>query len=173
MKRAQGFSLIELLIVVAIILIIAAIAVPNLLRSRMAANESSAAQSERNISTASITYSTVYGIGFATEFSFLGPPVGGGTSPTSDGADLIDSALGSGFKSGYDFTTYEAADADGNGIFDTFTAVAIPIITDQTGKSTFCVDSTNVILKDPSGNNVTAGAPGQSCPAAGFQVLGN
>ena len=173
MKTARGFSLIELLIVVAIILIIAAIAVPNLVRSRMAANESSAAQSERNISTANITYSTVYGIGFASEFSFLGPPAGGGTSPTSDSADLIDSALGSGTKSGYDFNTYDALDVDGNGVFDTYTDVAVPLLTDTTGKSTFCVDSSNVIMKDPSGTNVAPGAPGRSCPAAGFQVLGN
>ena len=70
----RGFSLIELLIVVAIILIIAAIAIPNFLRSRIAANQASAIESLRVISTAEVTYSTTYGTGFSTSLSALGPP---------------------------------------------------------------------------------------------------
>ena len=65
MKKQKGFSLIELLIVVAIILIIAAIAIPNLLRSRMAANEASAVGSVRTLNTAQVTYSSTWGIGYA------------------------------------------------------------------------------------------------------------
>ncbi len=64
-KRDQGFSLIELLIVVAIILIIAAIAIPNLLRSRMAANEASAVGSIRTVNTAEVTFNSTYNDGFA------------------------------------------------------------------------------------------------------------
>jgi len=74
MNKEKGFSLIELLIVVAIILIIAAIAVPNLLKSKMAANEASAAATLRSVATANVTYSTSYGIGYAPSLVALGPP---------------------------------------------------------------------------------------------------
>ena len=71
MKKQKGFSLIELLIVVAIILIIAAIAIPNLMRSKMAANEASAVGSVRTINTAMVTYSSIWGIGYATQDTLL------------------------------------------------------------------------------------------------------
>src|SRR3990170_6130745 len=76
-SNTRGFSLIELLIVVAIILIIAAIAIPNLLRSRMAANESSAAGALRTIGTANVSYSSTYNAGYAGALSDLGPPAVG------------------------------------------------------------------------------------------------
>ena len=76
-SKKRGFSLIELLIVVAIILIIAAIAIPNLLRSRIAANEASAVGSLRTLNTAEITYNTTYPtIGFACSLGVLAPPSG-------------------------------------------------------------------------------------------------
>src|SRR6202142_565452 len=83
MRTQKGFSLIELLIVVAIILIIAAIAIPNLLRARMAANESSAVASIRTINTAMITYNSSYPtVGFAGTLASLGGSCTGATLPT-------------------------------------------------------------------------------------------
>lgn len=112
-NREKGFSLIELLIVVAIILIIAAIAIPNLLQSRQRANETSAVGALRTINTSEVTYQTTYGVGYAHSLGTLGPPGAGGTIYTCDEAGLLDSVLGCGgtggvgpcIKSGYSFTT--------------------------------------------------------------------
>ena len=90
--KQKGFSLIELLIVVAIILIIAAIAIPNLLRSRIAANEASAVESVRSIDTAEITYNSTYGTGFAP-LANLGGPNPCPNPPTATSACILDSFL--------------------------------------------------------------------------------
>src|SRR3979490_3404259 len=102
MKKQKGFSLIELLIVVAIILIIAAIAIPNLLRSRMAANEASAVGSLRTLNTAAVTYFASYGHYPLTLRNFGSSPTG---TPNEEGAALVDDVLAKGGrKSGYLFT---------------------------------------------------------------------
>src|SRR5665213_4246694 len=109
-KQQKGFSLIELLIVVAIILIIAAIAIPNLLRSKMAANEASAVGSLRALNTACLEYSTTYG-GYPHLLSNMGPA----TPATSTSAELIDSVLATSTKTGYLFVYVPVStDASGN-----------------------------------------------------------
>jgi type IV pilus assembly protein PilA len=144
-KKQQGFSLIELLIVVAIILIIAAIAIPNLLRARMAANEASAVASLRTMNTALITYNSTYGM-YPVGLVNLAD-VTAGTNPTSTSADLLDPILGSNSaqKSGYSFT-YAAAGA--NNI--TYTINGNPLTPNQTGVRFFFTDQSAVIRYNTS-----------------------
>jgi prepilin-type N-terminal cleavage/methylation domain-containing protein len=137
----RGFSLIELLVVVAVILIVAAIAIPNFIQSRMRANESSAVQSLRNISTAQVVYSSTYGMNYAANLMVLS---GNGINPTSSAAGLIDDALASGHKSGYVFTyTPLLTDAFGNPI--TYSLAADPQASGSSGQRHFYTDQTCVI----------------------------
>jgi type IV pilus assembly protein PilA len=153
MRKQRGFSLIELLIVVAIILIIAAIAIPNLLRARMAANESSAVVSIRAIDSAEITYNAAYPVvGFAPNLAALG-----GVSPcipSSTTACIIDSVLAGGVKSGYNFS----AVGSGGPPAVQYYATAIPVAVNQTGIRSFCSFEDAVIRVQPNG----AGIPSEA-----------
>ena len=165
-----GFSLIELLIVVAIILIIAAIAIPNLLRARIAANESSAAASVRSIATAEVTYNATYPtLGYAATLANLGG-LPAGCTPSSVTACLIDSVLTAGVKSGYTFKA--TGFPSGSGINVSFVAGAAPSAFNQTGVRNFCSAEDGVIHFAPG----AAGAAPQDggaavCVAPAYQVL--
>ena len=155
MKSLQkGFSLIELLIVVAIILIIAAIAIPNLLRSRIAANQASAVGSCRTINTAMVTYATTYNTGYAGTLLAVGT---GATPPTASAAGLIDSVLAAGNKSGYTFA-YTAGSAVG-GRINTYTLTAVPQTVGTTGTNFNFTDETGVIRQSSTGAASAASSP--------------
>jgi type IV pilus assembly protein PilA len=164
MHKQKGFSLIELLIVVAIILIIAAIAIPNLLRSRIAANESSAVGSMRTINTAQVTYASTYPLqGFAPDLNTLGPGASTGGTATSAGAQLLDNVLGcsagtgSGSfcsKSGYQFAVTTTAGAP----ISTFTSAGNPLTWQQTGVRYFYSDASGVIRYNATTSATTADA---------------
>jgi prepilin-type N-terminal cleavage/methylation domain-containing protein len=148
-RRRNGFSLIELLIVVAVILILLAIAVPNYLRSRLMANEASAVQSLRTINTAEVSYSSSWGIGYAPLVNL------GGAIPcvaSQATACIIDSVLSTGFKSGYNFSTPTPAAlgtvAAPNPLYS---ASGVPFAIGQSGQRSFCSDQTAVIRADPIG----------------------
>lgn len=139
----NGFSLIELLIVVTIILIIAAIAIPNLLQSRMAANQASAVASCRGITASEVTYVALYNQGFASSLAAMGPPLGGGTASPS-AADLLDTSLASGTKSGYNYV-YSPGSVDSQGQYQAFTVNANPVKHNITGNGYYFADQTFVI----------------------------
>lgn len=151
MGRQKGFSLIELLIVVAIILIIAAIAIPNLLRSRIAANEASAVSGIRAITTAEHAYSAAYpDIGFTCSLSSLGPPPSGQT-PSTTGSDILDPVISAGIKSGYSFAL---ANCSGTPISN-YQSSAAPITVGGSGQRAFCSDGSGIIQYSTDGSVAT------------------
>ena len=142
-QGARGFSLIELLIVVAVILTIAAIAIPNFMRSKMAAHEGAAVAACRKITTAEIVYTTTYNVGFSPTLLSLGPPPAGGSVSASN-AGLLDQVIAAGTKHGYVFT-YAAIDANGDGNSESFTLNADPANPGVTGQRHFFTDQSGVI----------------------------
>jgi type IV pilus assembly protein PilA len=166
---SQGFSLVELLIVVAIILIIAAIAIPNFMRSRVAANQASAVGSLRTLNTAEFTYASTYGKGYSATLGYLGPPPSGASSDITH-AGIVDSVLsgtGSGgsaamtsTKSGYLFT-YSPGTVI-NGQILSYTINADPINRGTTGTNSYFVDQSGVIRQ-----NTTTQAGAADSPLAG------
>jgi type IV pilus assembly protein PilA len=167
-KKQKGFSLIELLIVVAIILIIAAIAIPNLLRSRMAAAQASAVGSIRTINTAAISYNSTYGNGFPPSIAAIGN--NGSTTVTCTNAELIDTVLTSKTKQGYTFilspgktqvTSSASSCSAGYGYSDGYMVTATPVTVGTTGQTSYCSDPSGVIRFNPTGT--TNAGPSPNC----------
>ena len=176
-NKQKGFSLIELLIVVAIILIIAAIAIPNLIRSRMAANEASAVATLRTLTTAFISYSTTYGNGLPPNLNVLQNPAVATAQADCNNAGLVDAVLAglapgtpqTFSKNGYGFTYIPVGNplaaspvlippctAPG---FNQVQVSALPLSVGGTGQRGFLIDNSGVITFTTNGTLPAAGAP--------------
>lgn len=165
----SGFSLIELLIVVAIILIIAAIAIPNLLKSKMAANEASAAESIHSVLIASSIYEVTYGNGFPPNFPTLGGPIGAVASCNQ--AQLLEPIIVNppNQKSGYTLS-YTGENGNVNPPagcapgFLGYLVTAVPITVGATGNRSFCSDEPGVIHVDVTGAPIASPAACDALP---------
>jgi prepilin-type N-terminal cleavage/methylation domain-containing protein len=147
-RKRRGFSLIELMIVIAIILIIATIALPKLNRAKMYAHETAAIKTMQTIHTAQTQYQSQFGR-FATSLTELGPPQSGQPGPQS--ADLIDNNLATGEKSGYKFTV--------TGNQAGYVISAVPVAYNSTGSRTFYSDQTMQIRQNYGPEPATAQSP--------------
>jgi len=164
MKRQCGFTLMELMIVVALILIIAAIAIPSMKEAKINADETSAVGSIRAINTAEVSYQAAYG-GYADSLANLGGAEPCTKSPTT--ACLLDQSLTGGVKAGYNFVALGNNPA--GGMSTGYVVGAAPVVFDRTGKRLFCSTDKNVIRADLNAGGSTIPPDGAQC--AGFTAL--
>jgi len=164
MKHQRGFTLLEMLIVVTIVLIIAAITIPSLVDSKIRANEASAVASVHAINVAEESYQAAYG-GYAEALANLGG--GEPCAKSAATACLLDQSLAGGVKSGYNFAAVGGNPA--NGMSTSYVVGAAPVVFDRTGKRMFCSTDKNVIRADPNAAGSTAPPDGQQC--ARFSAL--
>jgi type IV pilus assembly protein PilA len=162
MWRQGGFTLMELMIVIALILIIAAIAIPSMIDSKMNADEASAVASIRAIGTAEVAYQAAYG-GYANTLENLG-----GAEPCTKSAEtacLLDQSLAGGVHSGYNFAAIGGNAADGQNT--SYAVGAAPEVFDRTGKRMFCATEKNVIRVDLNTGGSTTPPNREQCAAFG------
>jgi type IV pilus assembly protein PilA len=164
MTYQRGFTLLELMIVIALIMILAAVAIPCLTDSKISTNEASAVASLRAISTAEVSYQAVYG-GYAESLANLG-----GADPCTKSAEtacLLDQSLAGGMKSGYRFVAVGGNPSGGSNT--SYATGAAPEVFDRTGRRQFCSTDKNVIRVDlnTSGSTIPPGA--EQC--ASFSAL--
>jgi type IV pilus assembly protein PilA len=149
----EGFTLIELLIVMSVMLILMTLAVPQLLKLRKQANQTSAIQSVRTIAQAELQYNSAYPAnGFACSLANLGGDPKSG-APTAQAAQLIEPALSTGQKSGYTFgiTNCSKVTVNNQDMYTSFEITAVPQSIGKTGDLGFCSDENNTIRQDPQG----------------------
>jgi type IV pilus assembly protein PilA len=162
MKRHSGFTLIEMLIVIAIILIIAAITIPSLTGAKMNANETSAVGSIRAINQMEVAYQAAYG-GYAASLPNLG-----GADPCTKSAEtacLLDQSLAGGVKSGYNFVAVGSNPS--SGMSTSYVAGAAPVVFDSTGKRRFCSTDKNVLRADLNAAGSTVPPDAAQCATFG------
>ena len=153
MQGEEGFTLIELLIVMSVMLILMTLAVPQLLKLRKTANETSAMQSVRTIAQSELQYNSAYPAnGFACSLTSLGGQAGSG-APSAQSAQLLDAALTTGQKAGYTFaiTNCNKVNINNQDMVTSFEITAVPQAIGKTGDRGFCSDENNTIRYDPAG----------------------
>lgn len=153
LRNDEGFTLIELLIVMSVMLILMTLAIPQLLKLRKQANETSAVQSVRAIGQAELQYSSAFPAnGYSCSLTTMGGVPGSG-APSAQAAQVLDQSLATGIKSGYQFNITNCTKVTVNNLdmFTGYQITAVPVSVGKTGDRGFCLDENNIIKFDAAG----------------------